>query len=298
MLIEIHMIQNHSPANMNRDDLGAPKTCLFGGVPRTRISSQCLKRSIRNPGNRDDAHNRGAGIFAQAMAAHLGCRTKFFPWLVEQELANSQIPEEDRKRVVLAAKRIAQSKEKEEKRAQTVAKADQRPKTPQLIHLGPGHARYFVEKLAELRGLNEDRYMYFLNPVVGFQEMVRACLSDSELSEKEQERAVKASWVIAKCRMRELLRPAEGESEEPEMEDEQPGAGHAERIAERLATFCVSDKKRFTQLTRAGTDGEKKQIREDAPDKPKGMDDFMDALKSANRYDAVDIALFGRMTTF
>lgn len=47
MLIEIHMIQNHSPANLNRDDLGAPKTCFFGGLLRSRISSQCLKRSIR-----------------------------------------------------------------------------------------------------------------------------------------------------------------------------------------------------------------------------------------------------------
>jgi CRISPR system Cascade subunit CasC len=47
MLIEIHGIQNHSPANLNRDDLGAPKTCFFGGVMRSRISSQCIKRSIR-----------------------------------------------------------------------------------------------------------------------------------------------------------------------------------------------------------------------------------------------------------
>ncbi len=47
MLIEIHAIQNHSPANLNRDDIGAPKTCYFGGVLRSRISSQCLKRSIR-----------------------------------------------------------------------------------------------------------------------------------------------------------------------------------------------------------------------------------------------------------
>jgi len=47
MLIEIHTIQNHSPANLNRDDLGAPKTCYFGGVLRSRISSQCIKRSIR-----------------------------------------------------------------------------------------------------------------------------------------------------------------------------------------------------------------------------------------------------------
>jgi CRISPR system Cascade subunit CasC len=47
MLIEIHAIQNHSPANLNRDDLGAPKTCYFGGVQRSRISSQSIKRSIR-----------------------------------------------------------------------------------------------------------------------------------------------------------------------------------------------------------------------------------------------------------
>lgn len=47
MLIAIHAIQNHSPANLNRDDLGAPKTCYFGGVLRSRISSQCIKRSIR-----------------------------------------------------------------------------------------------------------------------------------------------------------------------------------------------------------------------------------------------------------
>ncbi len=47
MLIEIHAIQNHAPSNLNRDDLGAPKTCYFGGVLRSRISSQCIKRSIR-----------------------------------------------------------------------------------------------------------------------------------------------------------------------------------------------------------------------------------------------------------
>ena len=29
MLIEIHAIQNHSPANLNRDDLGAPEDLLL-----------------------------------------------------------------------------------------------------------------------------------------------------------------------------------------------------------------------------------------------------------------------------
>ncbi len=47
MLIEIHMLKNYPPVNLNRDDSGAPKTCFFGGVQRGRISSQCLKRSWR-----------------------------------------------------------------------------------------------------------------------------------------------------------------------------------------------------------------------------------------------------------
>jgi len=62
MLIEIHMIQNHSPSNLNRDDLGAPKTCLFGGVTRARISSQCLKRSIRRSPDFETAMERDGGV--------------------------------------------------------------------------------------------------------------------------------------------------------------------------------------------------------------------------------------------
>jgi len=62
MLIEIHMIQNHSPANLNRDDLGAPKTCIFGGTTRARISSQCLKRSIRRSPEFAAALERDGGV--------------------------------------------------------------------------------------------------------------------------------------------------------------------------------------------------------------------------------------------
>jgi CRISPR system Cascade subunit CasC len=47
MIIELHMIQNFAPSNLNRDDTGAPKDCDFGGVRRARISSQCLKRAMR-----------------------------------------------------------------------------------------------------------------------------------------------------------------------------------------------------------------------------------------------------------
>lgn len=47
MLLELHILQNFAPANLNRDDTGSPKDCEFGGYRRARISSQCLKRAIR-----------------------------------------------------------------------------------------------------------------------------------------------------------------------------------------------------------------------------------------------------------
>ena len=46
-LIEIHALQNFAPSNLNRDDTGAPKDALLGGSRRARVSSQCLKRSVR-----------------------------------------------------------------------------------------------------------------------------------------------------------------------------------------------------------------------------------------------------------
>ena len=45
--IEIHALQNFAPSNLNRDDTGAPKDSFFGGTRRARISSQCLKRAVR-----------------------------------------------------------------------------------------------------------------------------------------------------------------------------------------------------------------------------------------------------------
>lgn len=47
MIIELHLLQNFVPSNLNRDDTGSPKDCEFGGYRRARISSQCLKRAMR-----------------------------------------------------------------------------------------------------------------------------------------------------------------------------------------------------------------------------------------------------------
>jgi len=59
--VEIHVLQNFAPSNLNRDDTGAPKDALFGGTRRARVSSQCLKRSVRQHFNGLVNKNKLAG---------------------------------------------------------------------------------------------------------------------------------------------------------------------------------------------------------------------------------------------
>lgn len=47
LVIDIHALQTIPPSLINRDDTGAPKTAVFGGIPRQRVSSQSWKRAIR-----------------------------------------------------------------------------------------------------------------------------------------------------------------------------------------------------------------------------------------------------------
>lgn len=47
LYLDLNAIQTYGPNCMNRDDAGLPKTVVYGGVPRARISSQALKRAIR-----------------------------------------------------------------------------------------------------------------------------------------------------------------------------------------------------------------------------------------------------------
>ena len=45
--LDIHAIQTLPPSNVNRDDTGSPKTAMYGGVRRARVSSQSWKRAMR-----------------------------------------------------------------------------------------------------------------------------------------------------------------------------------------------------------------------------------------------------------
>lgn len=47
LFLDVHAIQTIPPSNMNRDDTGSPKTAQYGGVTRSRVSSQSWKKAIR-----------------------------------------------------------------------------------------------------------------------------------------------------------------------------------------------------------------------------------------------------------
>jgi CRISPR system Cascade subunit CasC len=50
-ILDIHILQNVPPSNLNRDDTGTPKTATYGGIRRARVSSQAWKRAARKEFN-------------------------------------------------------------------------------------------------------------------------------------------------------------------------------------------------------------------------------------------------------
>ncbi|MCB1190380.1 MAG: type I-E CRISPR-associated protein Cas7/Cse4/CasC [Leptospiraceae bacterium] len=84
--IQIHLLTSYPPSNLNRDDLGRPKTAIMGGANRLRISSQSLKRAWRT-----------SDIFQEKLANHVGTRTKEMGKQIFDNLLAEGIKEKDAK---------------------------------------------------------------------------------------------------------------------------------------------------------------------------------------------------------
>lgn len=73
-IIDLHVLQTVPPSNLNRDENGTPKTAMYGGVRRARVSSQAWKRATRQ-------------YFADVLdASYLGTRTKRLVELVSDQI--------------------------------------------------------------------------------------------------------------------------------------------------------------------------------------------------------------------
>jgi CRISPR system Cascade subunit CasC len=82
--VQLHFLTAYPPANLNRDDLGRPKTARMGGAERLRVSSQSLKRAWRT-----------SDVFAEALAEHVGTRTKRMGERVFQRLTEKGVKDKD-----------------------------------------------------------------------------------------------------------------------------------------------------------------------------------------------------------
>ena len=47
LYVDLHVVQTVPPSCINRDDTGSPKTAVYGGTTRARVSSQAWKRAMR-----------------------------------------------------------------------------------------------------------------------------------------------------------------------------------------------------------------------------------------------------------
>ncbi|OCG20139.1 type I-E CRISPR-associated protein Cas7/Cse4/CasC [Gilliamella sp. App2-1] len=65
--IQLHLLTAYAPSNLNRDDLGRPKTAKMGNTDRLRISSQSLKRAWRT-----------SDYFYQSLSDNIGIRSRRF----------------------------------------------------------------------------------------------------------------------------------------------------------------------------------------------------------------------------
>lgn len=81
--IEFHILQSFPVSCLNRDDVGAPKSAIVGGVNRARVSSQCWKRQVR--------------LEMQNFGIKLGLRTKKVEELVEKACLDLEASEENAK---------------------------------------------------------------------------------------------------------------------------------------------------------------------------------------------------------
>jgi CRISPR system Cascade subunit CasC len=74
LYIDIHILQTVPPSCINRDDTGTPKTAIYGGVTRARVSSQSWKRAVRK-------------MFCEDLAeSEVGVRTKRIADMVAKEI--------------------------------------------------------------------------------------------------------------------------------------------------------------------------------------------------------------------
>lgn len=161
-MIELHIIQSFPVTCLNRDDLGAPKSAVFGGVQRARVSSQCWKRAIRSLA----AENKPQ-LFA-------GKRTKFIIERIKKALVSKDI---DAVKAQILAVSIADALGKLD--------SEEKGNVKTLLYLSPQEIKNMATRMLELE------YNEQLNAVISASHGKKKEKAQKDLS-KVAEKAAKA----------------------------------------------------------------------------------------------------------
>lgn len=142
--LQFHLLTSYGPSNPNRDDQGRPKQAVVGGAPRLRLSSQSVKRALRE-----------STFFALDLAGNMGTRTKLMHEKLTQHLQARGIADKD---AVEAAKKVAEIFGKLE----TVKKKDgsEETKATTLAFISPAEwalARELAEKVVAGEALPKEK---------------------------------------------------------------------------------------------------------------------------------------------
>lgn len=132
--LQLHLLTSYPPANLNRDDLGRPKTAILGGTLRLRISSQSLKRAWRT-----------SEVFQSQMDGFVGTRTKRLGLEMHAILTTKGIPEKEAMEWSSAiAKRFGKLKGEDEKNPHAALEIQQ------LAHFSPEERKAIDDLLSVL----------------------------------------------------------------------------------------------------------------------------------------------------
>lgn len=91
--LQLHLLTAYPPSNLNRDDSGTPKSAVFGGVQRLRVSSQSLKRAWRT-----------SEVFQHTLQGRVGERTQRIGDVVERHLLEKGV---DATKALVTARAVA-----------------------------------------------------------------------------------------------------------------------------------------------------------------------------------------------
>ena len=235
-IIELHILQSYPVSCLNRDDVGSPKSAIFGGHQRARISSQCLKRAVR--------------LYAKEIAPNFeGVRGRFLHALFKTALSQAGLDEDPA-----------------EKNAKVLCELFSKPdsKHPDqvttAVYLSPKEIKEFADFFANQKEPKKPTDLH-----APFKTALVNVGLDDEAAEKKAHELCKQFSKFCKVNLYWVT----------------PSTNKINQIAKKIADGN-HPKKAIEEAHEKEINQANKRV-------------FKKAIKKANRLDAADITLFGRM---